>query len=195
MSKISDKILNNATPNSLFLYLIAFCEGDNAAIAKQYKQWLPELFLIAYRYVKNEVEAEDIVADCFEKLLRLSTEKRKQKFITEQINLKALLIVMVKNKSLDSLKMMKNRNRIIEGIKSLWPLATNNSSKIIFTNENFENLLSCLPEKEQIILKMNMEGYKHQEISQKLNLSEKTISNTLSITRIKIKNLWSTFME
>lgn len=195
MSKISDKILNNATPNSLFLYLIAFCEGDNAAIAKQYKQWLPELFLIAYRYVKNEVEAEDIVADCFEKLLRLSTEKRKQKFITEQINLKALLIVMVKNKSLDSLKMMKNRNRIIEGIKSLWPLTTNNSSKIIFTNENFENLLSCLPEKEQIILKMNMEGYKHQEISQKLNLSEKTISNTLSITRIKIKNLWSTFME
>jgi DNA-directed RNA polymerase specialized sigma24 family protein len=42
---------------------------------------------------------------------------------------------------------------------------------------------------------MNLEGYKHEEISEKLQLSEKSISNSLSLSRAKIKNLWSVFME
>lgn len=180
---------------SVNLYLISFCEGDNTAIAMQYKQWLSEFYLIAFRYVKNQEQAEDVVADCFEKLLQMPIEKRKQKFIDEQINLKALLIVMVKNKSLDCLKTAKNRNRIIDGIKNLWNTTSNNNATAIFSNESFEKMLGCLPEKEQIILKMNIDGFKHAEISEKLQLSEKTISNSLSLSRTKIKNLWSAFME
>ena len=181
--------------NSPDLYLISLCEGDNTAIAMQYKKWLPELYLIAYRYTKNQEQSEDIVADCFEKLLQMPLEKRKQKFIVEEINLKALLIVIVKNKCLDYIKTTKNRNRIIDGIKSIWSTSSNNTATAIFTNESFEALLKCLPEKEQLILKMNIDGYKHEEISEKLQLSEKTISNSLSLSRAKIKNLWSVFME
>lgn len=187
--------LSDTIQNSIDLYLISFCEGDNTAIAKQYKLWLPELYLIAYRYVKNQEQAEDIVADCFEKLLQMPLEKRKQKFCEEQINLKALLIVIVKNKCLDYLKTTKNRNRIVDGIKSFWATTTNNSVRELFTDEGFETMLSCLPEKEQVILKMNIEGYKHEEISEKLQLSEKTVSNSLSLSRAKIKNLWNIFME
>jgi RNA polymerase sigma-70 factor (ECF subfamily) len=186
------KNLQNTTTD---LFLISFCEGDNTAIATQYKCWLPELYLIAYRYTKNQEQAEDIVADCFEKLLQMPLEKRKQKFIEEEINLKALLIVIVKNKCLDYLKTTKNRTRIIDGIKSIWSTSTKNSATRIFTEESFETLLKCLPEREQVILKMNLEGYKHEEISEKLQLSEKTISNSLSLSRAKIKSLWSVFME
>jgi hypothetical protein len=47
------------------------------------------------RYLKSQEEAEDVVADCFEKLLKMSNErKRQQKFIIDQIDLKSLLIVM-----------------------------------------------------------------------------------------------------
>ena len=46
-------------------------------------------------------------------------EKRKQKFIEEEINLKALLIVIVKNKCLDYIKTTKNRNRIIDAIYNM----------------------------------------------------------------------------
>lgn len=172
-----------------------FCKGDNNAIVKQYKQWLPELFLIAFRYLKSQEEAEDVVADCFEKLLKLSIEKRKQKFIIDQIDLKALLIVVVKNKCLDNIKIKKNRIRIIDNIKSMWSTTDSNASKKTFTNENFETLIFCFPEKERAILKLNLEGYKHNEISQRLNISEKTVSNSLSISRSKIKNIWSHFMD
>jgi RNA polymerase sigma-70 factor (ECF subfamily) len=189
------QLLETLQHTAIELYLISFCEGDNTAIAKQYKLWLPELYLISYRYVKNQEQAEDVVADCFEKLLQMPFEKRKQKFIYEQINLKALMIVMVKNRCLDYLKTSKNRNRIIDGIKGLWSTTTNNSAKELFSNESFETMLSCLPEKEQLILKLNIEGYKHEEISEQLKLSEKTISNSLSMSRKKIKNLWDIFME
>lgn len=187
--------MKEAIKNNFELYLKSFCDGDNTAIATQYKCWLPELYLIAYRYTKNQEQSEDIVADCFEKLLQMPLEKRKQKFIDEEINLKALLIVIVKNKCLDYIKTTKNRNRIIDGIKSIWSSSSNNTAITNFTNESFEALLKCLPEKEQVILKMNIEGYKHEEISEKLQLSEKSISNSLSLSRAKIKSLWSVFME
>ena len=67
-------------------------------------------------------------------------EKRKQKFIEGEINLKALLIVIVKNKCLDYIKTKKNSNRIIDGIKSIWSTSTNNTANTIFTYESFESL-------------------------------------------------------
>lgn len=183
----------NSIPHNL--NLILFCKGDNNAIAKLHKQWIPELYLIAFRYVKSQEEAEDVVADCFEKLLKMSNEKRHQKFIVDQIDLKSLLIVIVKNKCLDVLKTYKNRNRIIEGIKSLWTSTASNLAEQNLVTENFEKLASFLPEKERKILKLNLDGFKNQEISSQLNISEKTVSNSLSISRKKVKDLWEVFME
>lgn len=176
-------------------YIESFCNGDNKAIAAQYKLWLPQLYLIAFRYVKNHEIAEDVVSDCFEKLLLMPAEKRREKFIDEQINLKALLIVMVKNKSLDYIKVTENRNRIKEGLQWFLNKTTQNKIHEKFSEENFKRLVNCLPNKEQIILKMNLEGYKNEEISKKLELSEKSISNSLSLSRTKIKNLWHIFMD
>jgi RNA polymerase sigma factor (sigma-70 family) len=187
--------LSSKAETTIEFYIISFCNGNNDAIALQFKKWIPEFYVIAYRYLKNQDDAEDVVADCFEKLLQMPLVKRKQKFIGDAINLKALLIVIIKNKCLDQLKTSKNRNRIIDGIKSLWPSSTNNTVKETFSIENFDMMLGCLPEKEQSILKMNLDGFKHSEISEKLNISEKTISNSLSMSRSKIKNMWNVFME
>lgn len=175
--------------------LALYCNGDNKALTQLYKLWLPELYLIAFRYTKQQEDAEDIIADCFEKILQVPIAKRNQKFIEQGIQLKALLIVMVKNKSLDVLKTKKNRNRIVEGIKHLFPIKTNNASLENLTNENFNLLLSCLPEKESVILKLHIEGYTLQEISQNRNIAEKTVSNILALARKKVKELWAAFMN
>jgi RNA polymerase sigma factor (sigma-70 family) len=113
----------------------------------------------------------------------------------EGIHIKALLLVMVKNKSLDVVKTKNNRNRIIEGIKSFLPTSVWNGARQSLTEENFKILLDCLPEKEQKIVSLNMEGYTNKEIAHQLELSEKTIANQLAISRKKIKELWKTFME
>lgn len=59
--------------------LLLFCNGDNNAITQQYKEWLSELCFFAYKYLKSEEDSEDVVSDCFEKLLRIPNELRKQK--------------------------------------------------------------------------------------------------------------------
>jgi RNA polymerase sigma-70 factor (ECF subfamily) len=182
-------------PTIFHLNLVLFCQGDNNALGKLYKQWLPELYLVAFRYLKSNQEAEDVVADCFEKLIMMPVEKRQEKFIENQINIKALMIVIVKNKCLDHLKITKNRGRIIDKIKFFFPSTTPNLVHRKFTEENFESLFVCLLDKEQIILRLNMNGFSHKEISAQLNISEKTISNILSISRNKIRELWTVFME
>nr|WP_314836043.1 RNA polymerase sigma factor [uncultured Flavobacterium sp.] len=184
---------NKITP--LHVNIVLFCQGNNDAFGKLYQEWLPELYLVAFRYLKSSLEAEDVVADCFEKLLTMSIEKRQEKFIENQINIKALMIVIVKNKCLDLLKTNKNRGRIIDKIKNLWPSTTSNLVNQKFLEENFESLFICLNDRERVILKLNMDGFSHQEISAQLNISEKTISNTLSISRNKIRELWALFME
>jgi RNA polymerase sigma-70 factor (ECF subfamily) len=183
------------TDDNIIFYISSFCNGNNEAIAAQYKLWLPQLYLIAYRYLQNQEKAEDVIADCFEKLLSMPLEKRKQKFIDEQINLKALLIVMVKNRCLDTLKLSQNRNRILYNLSDSFSKVSQNNVQDDFTKDNVKLLLACLPEKEQTIMKLYLEGYKHKEISEKLQLSEKSISNLLSLSRKKIKNIWRIFME
>ncbi len=177
------------------LALQQFCKGENQALSLLYKAWLPELYLVAYRYVQSPQEAEDVVADCFEKIFTMPTKKRRQKFIEEEINLKALLLVMAKNKSLDVIKTKNNRNRIVDGIKKLLPSLGVNEVTQTLTNDNFKALLSCLPEKERQIITLSTEGFSTKEIGEQLNLSEKTIANLLSMARKKVKNLWETFME
>ena len=172
-----------------------FCKGDNQALSTLYKKWLPELYLVAYRYVQCEQEAEDIVADCFEKIFAMPITKRHQKFIEEEINIKALLLVMVKNKSLDVIKTKKNRNRILEGMKGFLPTISFNNAKQNLTNDNFKELLNCLPKKEKQILSLSIDGFTNAEIGEQFNLSEKTIANLLAMVRKKVKNLWNTFME
>lgn len=172
-----------------------FCKGDNQALSALYKKWLPELYLVAYRYVQCEQEAEDVVADCFEKIFAMPITKRHQKFIEEDINMKALLLIMVKNKSLDVIKTKKNRNRILEGMKGFLPTISFNNAKQNLTNDNFKELLNCLPKKEKQILSLSIDGFTNAEIGEQFNLSEKTIANLLAMVRKKVKNLWNTFME
>ncbi|WP_297868913.1 sigma-70 family RNA polymerase sigma factor [uncultured Flavobacterium sp.] len=172
-----------------------FCKGDNLALGHLYHTFLPKLYLIAYRYVQSQQEAEDVVADCFEKLFKMPIEKRKQKFIEEEIDIKALLIIMVKNRCLDVIKTKNNRNRIAQGIKKLLPVTSFNSVSETITEENFKLLLDCLPQKEKTVLAMNIQGFSNEEIAEQLQLSEKTISNILSMARKKVKELWGLFME
>jgi len=184
---------NNPSHHNFTISL--FCEGNNDAIVVFYKELMPQLYLIAYRYLKSQEDAEDVVANCFEKLLKMSVEERKEMFIINQLEIKAVLIVIVKSKSLDALKKKTNRFRIVDTLKNWMPSTTSNTSSAFFTNEDFSVLSNSLSDKERTILKLNIEGYTHQEICSQLHISEKTVSNTLSLSRKKIKNLWSVFMN
>ena len=110
-----------------------------------------------------------------------------------QINLKALLLVAVKNKALDKIKVENNRKRIQNGMQHSTFNTTKNMVFQTLNNEYLESMLLVLPERERDILKMNMDGYDRNEIGHALNVSPKTVSNSLSTSRSKLKEILEDF--
>lgn len=173
--------------------LISFCNGSSEALGALYKKHSAELFFIAYKYLRNTEDSEDVVADAFEKMLMMSIKQRKEKFIEYEIDFKALLIVVVKNKSLDKLRVKNNRSRIIGTIKHLIPTTTKNNVWHLFSDERLEFILKLLPEREQQIFKMKLEGFSLEEIANRFDISLKTVSNTMSLSRNKLKKILNDF--
>ena len=176
------------------LQIIAFCGGSNEAITSIYKKWTPEFFLIAYRYLRNKEDAEDMVANVFEKLLNMSIERRKKKLLDDNINLKALLIVVLKNKCLDELKTKKNRLRILNNMQVFFGSTSANSIWETYSNEVVETLIAVLPDKERQIFKLKLDGFDRKEIGAHMNLSVKSVSNSLSKSKTKLKDLLADFI-
>ena len=174
--------------------IVDFCNGNNEALSRIYNQWLSELYLVAYRYVTNKQTTEDLIADTFEKLLNMSKSKRYEKFINKKINLKALLLVIIKNKCLDYIKTKNNRNRILENIKFSLPKLSRNFANDHFSNKSVANLINCLPDKEQKIIELKIQGFDRNEIANQLSLAPKTVSNSLSKSRNTINQLWFIFI-
>lgn len=147
------------------------------------------MYFIAYKYVRNHEEAEDIVSDTFEKILKLPRQNIKKKIIGDGIEFKVYLTIIVKNKALDKIKVKNNRKRILNDIHFLFP----KKYKSNIWNNLYEEILNTailmLPEKEQKIFKMKIEGCKREEIASAFKLSAKTVSNSISKSRSRLKEI------
>ena len=167
--------------------ILDFCNGHDESIIFFYNSWHSEFYFIAYRYLKNKQDAEDAVSVLFEKLLKMPTSKRQQKIIIQKVNIKAFLIVILKNYCLDHLKLKNNRRRIVLGIQHLWQKKELNTILTIISKEHVDDLLGNLPKRERVILQMRITGYSIKEIAGEFNLKPKTISNSLSKSRNILK--------
>lgn len=184
--------MNSKSSEHIESEVLRFCKGDNEALSLIYTSWHSELYLVAYRYLRVKENTEDVLSECFEKLLNIPNNLRYKKFIEEEISLKALLLIMVKNKSLDYIKVNKNRSRILENMKASMPYFIKNKAEDHFSNERVNELIQCLPKQEQTIIKLKINGFDRNEIGEKLKLSPKSVSNSLSKSRVSIKQLWKT---
>lgn len=173
--------------------IASFCEGDNQSIIPLYKGWSKEFYFVAYKYLRNHEEAQDLVSDVFEKLLSMPPKKRHRKFIEQGIDIKALLLLVVKNKALDRIKVKDNRKRILGAIQHLLPSTSNNEALNRFSSDFVKSLLMILPERDRRIFQLTLEGYKREEIAAEFHLSQKTISNSLSSSRNKLKKMLEDF--
>ena len=162
-----------------------YLNGDNDALAKLYVNLFEPLVLKAIYYTKKPEIARDIVSSLFVSLLELDKEERLSRWDKIESH-QALLLAIVRNKCLDFLKITQNRERI-------------NNELFVATNCDVEkidmiaHLTTCIQElkpDEKQLVELHLQGYSNDEISLKLNLSEKTVRNKLSLTRKSIWKLW-----
>lgn len=154
-----------------------------------YERYCSRLYGFVFRYVKQEVDAEEIVQEVFVKIW----EARKK--IEVHTSFESFLFTIAYNSTISLLRKRANEIKYVEHIKSLQNVRNANAiiDDIYFKelNGKVELLLKQLtPRQKQIFQLSREEGLTHIEIAEKLNISVNTVKNhmvaTLSFLKSKI---------
>ncbi|MGD0036099.1 MAG: RNA polymerase sigma-70 factor [Bacteroidota bacterium] len=150
---------------------------DTKALKILFEKYFSVLCCFAFKFVKTTNLAEEVVSDVF---LRIWLKKEK---IEIKTNLKTYLYTAVRNQSLNCLKKNKIHLEEIDTVVKENKISDLNADKLIAYEElkdDIEALLQRLPEKRQIIFKLNrIDGLSYKEIAEILSISVYTVQNQM----------------
>lgn len=150
---------------------------DPKALKILFERYFCSLCHFACTFVKNTNLAEEVVSDVF---LNIWLKKGTLEI---QINLKSYLYTAVRNQSINYLKRKRFHLEDIETVVKENKISDLHADQLI-TSEELKNdiytLLRQLPEKRQIIFKMNrIDGLSYKEIAEILSISINTVQNQM----------------
>jgi RNA polymerase sigma-70 factor (ECF subfamily) len=168
---------------------------DHGAFTEIYDRYMGLLYLHALKMVKDEHEAEDIIHELFVALWVNAIE------ITINITLSAYLYRAVKNKVLNVFAHQKIRETYLESLQEYINAGNWNTDESVRARElafQIEKEVAVMPSKMREVFELSrVAGLSHKEISDRLNISDKTvkkqINNALKILRLKI-NMFFTLL-
>lgn len=166
-----------------------FLVGDNDALGKLYTDIFEPLVFRSISYTGDPEIARDIVSQLFSELLSSPVNVRQERWIKVRDPL-AFLLVIVRNKSLDYLKITRNRDRILKHFAHDQQEVLEDSTE----TDLYVKLAQCvaeLSESERELLELHLNGYRNAAIAQELQMSEKTVRNKLSLTRKVLTMRWN----
>lgn len=153
--------------------IIKACKKQSPKAQKElYEHYSALFFAICLRYVKNNFDAEDVLSQSFFKIFKNIHQ------FSGQGSFEGWMKRIVVNENLMFLRKRKNFNLSLETEQI--EIAENEN---IHANINFNEILSCLnelPEGYRTIFNLFViEGYKHREIAELLNISINTSKSQL----------------
>ena len=157
--------------------------GDHKAFKKLYDLFKKEMYLVAYRYMGNTHDAEDVLQQGFIKLYRdlyqYKADKGAFKYWMRRIFVNTALETLRKKKLI---KVELNGYHAIDNFEdSLFDQ---------LTTQEILQLISELPAGYRTILNLYiLEGYTHSEIAKMLDISENTSKSQLHKAKAKMRNL------
>lgn len=178
----------NRTKISTFqIHIVEKCkQNDRQAQMQLYNQYCDGMLIVALRFVKDTMEAEDVVQEAF-----INAFSKLEHFKAE-VSFGAWLKRIVINKCIDVLKSKKQRiveleayhlNVIEDNNEDDWTVEDD------ITVEDVKRVIETLPDKYKfVVLLYLIEGYDHKEIAEILNISEIASRTQLSRGKQKLKN-------
>lgn len=178
---MSETILNSVKEK---LLLKEFNNRKSDAFGEIYNQYYIDFHLYASKlYTNTPILAEDVIHDVF-----ISIWQNQNIVFTELLSLKAYIIISIKNK----FKSHINHVKYERGYEKHLTFENNFTIDIIENNiySNVEQMLNLLPNDCAKIIKLYLDGWKPDEIAQKLGKSPQTVYNkkqeAISILRQKL---------
>ncbi len=161
--------------------------GDMVAFDTIYNCYCHKLHAFVYLYLKQEEDAEEIVQELFIKIWE-SKDK-----IDVYESFESFLFTIAYNATMSLLRKRVSETKSREFLKSVQriDIEENVIDEIHFKELNYkvQSLLAQLtPRQKEIYLLSREEGLTHEEIAQKLNISESTVNNHLVSTLKYLKS-------
>jgi len=172
-----------------------YMEGDPEALKIIYNEHRPRLLLVAYGICRNRELSDDAVQDVFEKLCRLTPEKRRDYFGHEQSNLEAWLRVAVRHRVNDILKVSAAREKKNDDSRSRMPTSVANDVDETLDRNGLQALMGRLQFRQREVMTLHVMGYRNDEIAMMLDLTYNTVKNNIYEARQRLKRHWRAFME
>ena len=160
-------------------------ENNRVAQLKLYNQYCDGMYVVAMRFVKDSMEAEDIVQESFIKAFAKLHQYK------AEVTFGAWLKRIVINKSIDMLKSKKQQMLELDEVH-LKVVDSNYESEWLvddaITLEEVKEAIKQLPDKYKYVVMLYLiEGYDHQEIAEILNITEVASRTQLSRGKVKLR--------
>ncbi len=152
--------------------------GEVQAFDEIYNLYSKRIYRFAYSFLKTKVNAEEIVQEVF---LRVWENRAK---INKYYSFKAFLFTISHNIIIDNFRENLKEQKYVEFLKEnavVFHSDTEKSMEYSELNKMYWDAIDLLPERRRLIFKLHrIEGLSYSEISQKLNISNKTVENQMS---------------
>ena len=163
--------------------LIEQCKkGDQRSQLVLYDNYCHAMFNVAFRYLKNEEEAKDVMQESF-----LKAFSKLDSFV-ERMSFGAWLKRIIINQCIDVMKQKKLKTVSIENIPLEIIDDDNWSFDTTITKEQIIDSIENIPKKYSLVLMLYLiEGYDHTEISEILNIAIKTSRTQLRRGKLMLR--------
>ncbi|MBT2561713.1 RNA polymerase sigma-70 factor [Pedobacter sp. ISL-68] len=163
-------------------------QGDEQAFAEIYDRFKGLLFVHAYKRLNNQEEAEDVLHDLFAVLWNRRTE------LSIETSLSAYLYTAVRNRIFKLISHKKITAAYVSLSQTAKEKGYTVTDHLVRTNQLavlIEAEINALPPKmREVFILSRQKNLNHKEISEKLGLSEQTVSkqitNALKILRMRL---------
>lgn len=167
--------------------LAKIAEGDQNALSKIYNHYNKHVYTFAFRYLKSEPDAEEIVQETFLKIWLMG------RAAVEIRSLQTYLKTIAVNKCLDRLRYQARRIKTvsISGDELNEPGHNETEEGILLNdlNQIMQRGISQLPDQQKLIYRLCKEqGLKNDEVARQLNLSPHTVRMHMKLALRSLKN-------
>jgi len=164
-------------------------DNDHAAYTEIYHRYFYLIFTHAYKKLRDEEQAKDIVQDVFAGLWF------KRENIAQNSNLAGYLYIAVRNKIFDLFAHQQVQTKYIDSLGEFISVHNETSPDYRIREADLRNYIEkeiqALPSKMRLVFEMSRKSdMSYNEIAEKLNVSEnnvsKQINNALRILKTKL---------
>jgi RNA polymerase sigma-70 factor (family 1) len=156
-------------------YIQQLIAGDEAAFDFIYQAYSTKVYRLAFRFLKDNEQSQEIVQECF---INLWTSREK---LNPEGNIWLYLYVIAKRLSLNAVRQICQSRVLTESLIDRISTVGNNTEEDILVHdlEHYaEQIINKLPKQQQLIFRLSrVEHLTHKEIADQLHISPNTVKN------------------